>query len=163
MRILTFMLNTLHPNAFKMSAVISTVLALQTLTFIQFFLFSPFEAGFNLMATSQFLMQLAWILLILVPPALLYFRKIETSASKVGILIIAVFWPAIILFIRIQNAVSEQDLNFYYLIAYPIFIFSDIIVPIIYVVMAKNLRNIESSSSSERRQARLDETIQAPN
>ncbi len=116
----------------NLSYVISVVLVLVCLTFFGFFFNDPLQAGLSALTVTQFSSQFAWVFLVIGPPLLLSLGRWDTL-TKTVFLVTALFWPATLLLIRIVLTVQVGDPYLGYLVTYPIFIFTDILVPGLYV------------------------------
>lgn len=123
----------------QLSTIISVVLVLHTLALLPFFVFDPFVTGVSALAILQFASQIAWVLLVFMPPLVLWGLRSHYRLSRSLLLISALLWPATILLIRLAFAVMQQPVSFAYLFEYPMFVFSDIITPIIYVLVWRAL------------------------
>jgi hypothetical protein len=125
---------------FRISGIFSIVLLLMTLTFIGFFFANPFGSGFTFLGLIQAISTLGWISLIVVPPFVLYPRKDANPAKSVWFLIATLLWPASVLAIRITLLVQSGNPYLGYLVQYPLFLFSDIFVPVVYILIWRGSR-----------------------
>lgn len=129
------------------------MLLLVCLTFFGFFFNNPLQSGSNALTVTQFVSEFAWALLIVVPPLALALGKWNTF-TKTSFLIAALFWPVTLIVIRIILGIQVGNPYLGYLITYPIFIFTDILVPVMYVLIWV-LINREHRGASERRSAKV--------
>ena len=122
----------------RLSLVISVALALQILTFPTFFFLNPFSNSLSVFLTvAQIATVVGWIVILLVPPVLVALRKRLGKYFTVYLSIAALVWPAALLIVRFAVLSLTGDPAINYLFNYPIFIFSDIVVPVIYWRMAR--------------------------
>jgi hypothetical protein len=135
-------------QAAQISMLIGIVLVLMTLTFMKFFFFNPFLGGFNILGVFQFVSIIGWIALVLVPPVILNLRRTFTKNMSLILLIATFIWPAAVVLIRITLLIEVGNPYLTYLVQYPLFLFSDIVVPVIYFVIWKRLKADEGSNSA---------------
>jgi hypothetical protein len=122
----------------RLSLVISVALALQILTFPTFFFLNPFSNSLSVFLTvAQIATVVGWIVILVVPPVLVALRKRLGKYFTVYLSIAALVWPAALLIVRFAVLSLTGDPAINYLFNYPIFIFSDIVVPVIYWRMAR--------------------------
>lgn len=131
----------------KISLLISTVLILQTFTYPEFFFFSPFAYGVSSLSMLQLVSLTGWVLLISVPIIITLSEAPYNAFLRTLFLISAVLWPISLLAIRIVMLVNAQGLALEYLVNNPIFFFSDLIAPVIYLFMWKQLPRTSSKRS----------------
>jgi hypothetical protein len=146
--------NIVIKNYRDTSFVISTVLVLNTFTFLDFFFYNPFALGFTALAVAQAVSLAGWVLLIVAPPLLLTLRPTGVAASSL-FLAAALAWPVAVIAIRIVLLFQQGDVSVMYLFNFPIFIFTDIIAPIIYVLMWRSISRTTRSSKAGRRSASI--------
>lgn len=122
----------------QLSTIISGVLALQILTFPNFFFLNPFSNSLSTFLTvAQIATMVGWIVLLIAPPLLVALRQRVGERYRLYLSIAALLWPAALLLVRFAVLSLTGDPAINYLFNYPIFIFSDIAVPIIYWRMAR--------------------------
>lgn len=122
----------------RLSLIISVALALQILTFPTFFFLNPFMNSLSILLTvAQISTVVGWIVILIVPPVLVALRKRVGKHFTLYLSIAALVWPAALLLVRFAVLSLTGDPAINYLFNYPIFIFSDIIVPVIYWRMAR--------------------------
>jgi hypothetical protein len=123
----------------KLSMIISVVLLLHTLALLPFFVFNPFAAGVDAVAVLQFASQVGWIFLVVIPPVALWGMRRHYRLSRSLLLFSALLWPVSLLLVRVVFAVTQQPVSFSYLYEFPMFVFSDVITPVIYVLVWRAL------------------------
>jgi hypothetical protein len=122
----------------RLSLVISGVLVFQILTFPTFFFLNPFSNSLSVFLTvAQIATMVGWILLLIAPPVLLALRETIGKNFTLYLSIVALVWPAALLLVRFAVLSLTGDPAINYLFNYPIFMFSDIVVPILYWRMAR--------------------------
>lgn len=115
------------------SLLFSVSLFLITLTFDNYFYYLPFRFGFNLLSFLQFLTICGWILLIAAPPLFLA-SEFKWTRLKFWLFLSSVsLWTISTLFIKIYTLFSIGQIPYQYLVAFPIMIYFEWIIPILYV------------------------------
>lgn len=119
---------------FFISVVISTIFALVVLTYQSFFFINPFNALTPWLAIEQTLSMIGWVFFIFVIPLLQFFR--ERFEFLNGLTFVSwVIWPAALILIHLSLLVTTGNAFLGYLVTYPIFFFTDLIAPVIYLFM----------------------------
>lgn len=122
----------------QMSLIISGVLLLQILTFPTFFFLNPFANSLSILLTvAQVATMIGWVVLLLAPPVLIALRERVGKRFTLYLSIAALVWPAALLLVRFAVLSLTGDPAINYLFNFPIFIFSDIAVPILYWRLAR--------------------------
>lgn len=122
----------------RLSLIISGVLLLQILTFPTFFFLNPFANSLSILLTvAQVATMIGWIVLLLAPPLLIALRERVGKRFTLYLSIAALVWPAALLIVRFAVLSLTGDPAINYLFNFPIFIFSDIAVPILYWRLAR--------------------------
>lgn len=122
-------------EAFFLSLTCSVVLIFVTLMFPSFFFAPPFAAGVTALSVFQLLSTFGWIALIVIPPIVFGVPRPLTGLGSGLLLIGALLWPASVIAIRFALLSMVGNPYLGYLVQYPIFFFSDLLVPALYVVM----------------------------
>ena len=130
------------------STAFSFVLVLVILSFKDYFIFVPFKDGFSLLATLQFLTQIGILCLILCPPFFLLKESNFTVLWRTGFVICISLWTLSTLAIKLYTLINFGQIWYEYLVAYPIFLFLDWVLPGIYIWM---LIKLTSKPKSRRR------------
>ena len=119
---------------FFISVVISTIFFLVVLTYQSFFFINPFSALTPWLAIEQTLSMVGWIFFIFVVPAMQLLR--ERFPVLEGLAFVSwVIWPAALILIHLSLLVTTGNAFLGYLVTYPIFFFTDLIAPTIYLFM----------------------------
>ena len=124
---------------FFISLVISTIFMLVVLTFPSFFFINPFNALTPWLVIEQLFSMVGWIFFIFVIPVVQFFR--ERFGFLKGLAFVSwVIWPAALILIHLSLLVTTGNAFLGYLVTYPIFFFTDLIAPVIYLFMWLNHR-----------------------
>ena len=115
------------------SLVTSLVLVLMTATFPAFFFYATFANGISMLSIGQALTQVAWVALIVVPPAVAFFAQKHSKAARNVLIFGGLFWPGTLVLVHVTLAVTTGNPYLSYLLQYPIFLFSDVLLPIFLV------------------------------
>ena len=78
-----------------------------------------------------------WIVLLAAPPLLIALRERVGKRFNLFLAIAALIWPVALVLVRFAVLALTGDPAINYLFNYPIFIFSDVVVPILYWRMAR--------------------------
>jgi hypothetical protein len=122
----------------RLSVIVSAVLALQILTFPTFFFLNPLSNSLSVFLTiAQISSMVGWIVLLAAPPLLIALRERVGKRFNLFLAIAALIWPVALVLVRFAVLALTGDPAINYLFNYPIFIFSDVVVPILYWRMAR--------------------------
>jgi hypothetical protein len=123
-----------------MGAMILICFWLIVATLPDFFFINPTGADGELRRAELVLSTIGWVLLSTGAPILLFFYSAGFKGARKYLPITALWWP-LSLFIS-QSTIYIIEGSFYidYLIKFPIFIFTDIILPIFVLMLAHDLR-----------------------
>ena len=134
---------------------ISLLIGLVVLTFPRFFLFNPMAEEDPVRAIELTVSSIGWILL-LVGPATILMRYAAGSSSLIKFLPwVALIWPVSLIISHVTLFLQKETWYTGYLIQYPIFVLTDILLPIflIYlwdVLRPRDLRNRSESTAGEK-------------
>ena len=128
---------TLRPHYWPLllTLLVSLVFVLEILTFHKFFMFNPFEAGYPLVTIAQLCWFVALIVVITVPPVVILRAQKERRVAQLLFGVAAISWPVCIVLIRIAALISTGNAYMAYLVDYPIFLFTDLVIPVLYIWM----------------------------
>lgn len=119
---------------------ISLFVATVVLTFPRFFLFNPLAEGDGLRAFELSVSSFAWVLL-LFGPAVILVRYATGSSSLVSFLpFVGLLWPLSLILSHVTLYLQKGLWYTGYLIQYPIFMVTDIILPIFLIYLWDILR-----------------------
>ncbi len=117
----------------------SLVFAATILTYPEFFLFNPFDSVDPIRRFFLALTTLGWVTTLLGPLVLLSLHAVGLSKRLHLMDIFALAWPASLIINHLALLIQTHKLFIGYLGVYPIFIVTDIALPILYVLMARYL------------------------
>jgi hypothetical protein len=144
-----------------MSVLASVFVVGVVLTFPNYFFFTPFTKGFNLLALLQFLTIIGWISLIVTP--LVMFRSEEVLWSRNRFYIFSVLvslWTISTLLIKIYNF-SNFGLWFAgYLWIYKIFIVFEWLLPAFYIWLATDFLDPDDKPVKRSRPVRIMNVVE---
>ena len=119
---------------------ISLFVGLVVLTFPRFFLFNPMAEGDPVRAIELTVSSIGWILLLL-GPAIVLIRYGSGNSSLVKFLpIIGLIWPLSLIASHITLFLQKGTWYTGYLIQYPVFVLTDILLPIFLIYLWDVLR-----------------------
>jgi hypothetical protein len=119
---------------------VSALFWLVVATYPSFFFFNPFEEKDSLRATFLTVSTVGWIL-ISIGPALLFCLYALGYARALRLLpFVALVWPASLLINHISLAIQKGQWYTGYLLDYPIFIATDILLPLLLMAVWAELR-----------------------
>ena len=113
-------------------------------TFPNFFFFNPLETADPVFRVEQVISTVAWVVYATLPLLFAWVRTINSKSTQPLFLAAVGFWPLAILIIQVTMAV--RGYGFYsYLSTYPILAFTDLIVPLAFIAMAKTVYSIANN------------------
>jgi hypothetical protein len=119
---------------------LSLVIATVVLTFPRFFLFNPLAEGDGLRAFELTVSSIAWIIL-LIGPTVVLVRYAAGYSNLVRFLpFVAILWPASLIVSHITLYLQKGVWYTGYIIQYPIFVVTDIVIPIFLLYLWDILR-----------------------
>lgn len=133
---------------------ISLLFATVVLSFPRFFLFNPLAEGDALRAFELTVSSIAWILL-MIGPSVILLRYAAGHSNLISLLpFVGLLWPASLIVSHVTLYLQQGVWYTGYLIQYPIFMVTDIILPIFLVYLWDILRprytNTGATSSTGR-------------
>jgi hypothetical protein len=96
----------------------------------------------TVVGVSQVFSLVGWIVLLFTPPVIVVFRAHLGRRFSVYMTVAALVWPVAQVLEQCVSFVVTGDLARFNLVEYPIFAFSDIVVPIIYWQMARHATSL---------------------
>ena len=129
---------------FWLSGTLGAVYLFVYLTYPAFFIWNPTLSAVPILGWLQLASTLAWFTALIAPSAFWYLGENFTPAKSRGYLLVALAWPGVLIILRVYLLATTGNAGFAYLINYPIFIFTDIVAPIVYVQMWRKLRTKQS-------------------
>lgn len=113
----------------------SAVFLLIVATFPAFFLFNPSAQTNGLRLIILIFSTLAWITIALGPAVIFVLVALGQQRAIKALPYIALFWPVMLVINHLQLALSTGDAYLDYLINFPVFIITDILTPILLMVL----------------------------
>ena len=111
------------------------------LTYPEFFLFNPFDSIDPIRRIFLSLTTLGWITTLLGPLVLLALHAVGISKRLHWLDILALAWPLSLILNHVALFIQTHKLFIGYLTVYPIFIITDIALPLMYVMIARYLNH----------------------
>lgn len=133
-------------NATLTSVLLSLALVIVALYHPTFFFFFPFESGFSILGLAQMNAIAAWFLLAFGPLLILLSKAQLAGIWWVLFLVSVIAWPASVVIIHAILFIQMSNAHLDYLMMNPIFILSDIVVPLAYLLIARKLRYVVPNS-----------------
>ena len=138
----------------QLSLIVSCALVLQILTFPNFFLLDPFSNTLGkFLAGAQLAAVTGWIVLVFVPPILTALRTRIGRRFSLYLAIPASIWPSALLLVGFTHLVLTGNPDADYHVKTPIFLFSDVVVPVLYWSMARHASNLNRRALGRQRLA----------
>jgi hypothetical protein len=129
--------NRINPDL-QLSLIVSSALALHVLTFPDLFLLDLFSSPRSTILTvAQSASMVGWIVLIFAPPVLIAVRLLMWRRFSFYLTVTASILPVGLVLVRIAHSMFTGDLARNYYLSFPIFLFSDLVVPALYWSMAR--------------------------
>jgi hypothetical protein len=116
------------------SSTISGVFLLVVLTFQSFYFINPFAALTPWLAFEQLLSTIGWVLFIVAMPVVQVLHNRHRVFQSLGLISFALY-PVALILIHLSLWVTTGNAFVSYLGIYPIFFFTDLIAPTIYLFM----------------------------
>lgn len=132
-------------------AIIMLVFWLTIATFPDFFFFNPFDNSDLLRRIELTVSTIGWIISSTLIPVIFYLYSHNSKRLLNVLPFLALIWPASLVVAQLTTYIRTGDIYADYLINFPIFIFTDIAIPIIVIVVWFDLKQTEiiKLSSSE--------------
>jgi hypothetical protein len=109
-------------------------------TLPDFFFINPTGTESELRRAELVLSTIGWVLLSTGAPVLLFLYSAGFKGARKYLPITALWWPISLIISQITIYILDGAFYFDYLIKFPIFIFTDIILPIFVLMLAHDLR-----------------------
>ena len=144
-----------------LGAMIMLVFWLTIATFPKFFFFNPLHNSDQLRRVELVLSTIGWIVMSTVIPILLFFYSHGRLKLLKWLPVLATIWPASLILAQLTTFIQNGTFYLEYLINFPIFIFTDIAIPIIVLVIWFDLREPKSKLESPTPIQQTSEAIDA--
>ena len=116
--------------ATKITNVLSSIFLLSVIaTFPTFFIFNPLQFGVTMISLLQVGSTIAWIVLLFSPVFILHLKHVSKKRAIIQSSLV-LFWPVMVMLIRVFLLVSIGDPGISYLLTSPVFAVTDFILPI---------------------------------
>lgn len=132
--------NTLRYLIVTFGVFLSAVFWLVVATYPSFFLFNPMTNPSPARAVLLFLMMVAWMVLATGPLVVFCFLAAGHIRPLAALPFIGLTWPVLLIINHVSLAVVEHQWYTGYLLRFPIFIATDVLMPILIVAVWLELR-----------------------
>ncbi len=102
-------------------------------TYPQFFLFNPFASNDGWRSICLTLTSLGWVTAVIGPIVVMSLLNAGKDSALKFLPWVALLWPATLIFNHLSLLLQTQKLFLGYLVVYPVFLITDIALPILYV------------------------------
>ncbi len=127
-------------NAFiAFSAFLTAFYWLVVASYPQFFIFNPFDETWILRQAALILSLIGWVAISTVPSVVLFIYAAGSNRGLKLLPIVATIWPLSVIVNQVLLYIRDQTWYFDYLINYPIFIATDILLPALLFVLWREL------------------------
>ena len=123
-----------------LGAIIMLVFWLTIATFPDFFFFNPINNSDVLRRAELVFSTFGWIIMSTVIPFILYLYSHGRQKLLRYLPILAIVWPLSLVVAQVTTYIQTGNFYIEYLINFPIFLFTDIAIPIIVLVIWYDLR-----------------------
>ena len=110
-------------------------------TLPDFFFINPTGTDSQIRRAELVLSTIGWVLLSTGSPALLFFYSAGKKGARKFLPVTALWWPISLVISQVTVYILEGSFYLDYLIKFPIFIFTDIILPIFVMMLWHDLRD----------------------
>jgi hypothetical protein len=131
-----------------LGVIIFLVFWLVVATFPNFFFFNPTGNSDVLRRFELVLSSIGWVLMSTGAPILLFFYSSGRHKFRNFLPIMALVWPISLIISQVTTYVQTGEFYFAYLRNFPIFIFTDIALPILIMAIWYDLREIAPQNLS---------------
>ena len=141
-----------------LSGALGAVYLFVYLTYPGFFVWNPTHSVIPILGWLQLASTLAWFAALVAPVVLWYLGVSFSAAKSRSYLVASLAWPGILIILHVYLLGTTGNIGLAYLVNYPIFIFTDIIAPIIYVQMWRKFRVQKPKATLETNNFMFDAT-----
>ena len=131
-----------------LSLILSALIVLIVLSFRNFFFITPSKSS-SVLAVIQVFYFVGWVLLILLPPTLLFLVRNLNKFVRVLLMVTVLIFPAAAVADHVALAIIQGDPYLLYLVNYPIMLVANAVIPATYVVLLARLKPMESEPEPE--------------
>lgn len=129
------------------AALSTAILIAVVATYPEFFLFNPFDSGDWVRSVCLTLTSLGWLTLAVGPLVILALNASGKDSAIRFLPWVALAWPAALVINHVALLIQTHKLYVGYLAVYPIFIITDICLPLAYLAVASYVKRTRSFSS----------------
>lgn len=127
-------------NAFiAFSAFLLAFYWLVVATYPEFFIFNPLDESWPIRQASLTLSLIGWVAISTVPAVVLFFYAAGKRSGLKLLPWVAAVWPMSVVVNQVLLYIRDGVWYFDYLLNYPIFIATDVLLPILLIVLWKEL------------------------
>jgi hypothetical protein len=119
------------------------------LTFPSFFLFNPLRVMGDLRKFELVLSMIGWVGISTVAPLVMLFHATGKANWQKSLLFLALAYPVSLLFLQISSLVTTGAVYLSYLMTFPIFIVTDLLIPILVFFIWRELREVPKRKASK--------------
>lgn len=123
---------------FGVSVVLSVAALCIVLSYTNYFVFTPFQDGFNILSTLQFGTIVGWVLLVFAPPLFFFDQQPWTRVKLLLFYASVSFWTIMVTLIKIYQLLTIGQFFAGYLVSIPVLFFFEWILPVLYILIARN-------------------------
>ena len=131
-----------------LSLIFSALIILIALSFRNFFFITPNKSN-SLLAVIQVFYFVGWVLLVVLPPALLFMIRNLNTFVRVMLMVTVLIFPAAAIADHVVLAIIAGDPYLGYLASYPILLVANTIIPAMYVILLVRLKPVEPEPEPE--------------
>ncbi len=136
-------------NAFiAFSAFLTAFYWLVVASYPQFFIFNPFDETWIIRQLALILSLIGWVAISTVPSVVLFMYAAGNNRGLRLLPIVATLWPLSVVVNQVLLYIRDQVWYFDYLINYPIFIATDILLPVLLFILWRELHEYHAKHES---------------
>lgn len=121
-------------------------------TYPEFFIFNPFEESWVIRQAALLLSLLGWVAISTIPAAALLLYSVGSKRYLRLLPFAALLWPVSVVINQVLLYVRDQTWYFDYLVNFPIFIATDILLPALVLFLWSELRHENGHHAFSERQ-----------
>ncbi len=136
-------------NAFiAFSAFLTAFYWLVVASYPQFFIFNPFDETWIIRQLALILSLIGWVAISTVPSVVLFMYAAGNNRGLRLLPIVATLWPLSVVVNQVLLYIRDQVWYLDYLINYPIFIATDILLPVLLFILWRELHEYHAKHES---------------
>ena len=122
-------------------------------TYPEFFIFNPLDDTWVIRQVALSLSLISWLVISTMPALILFLYSLNWDKGIRALPLVALSWPASVVLNQIVLFVRDGIWYFDYLINYPIFIATDVLLPALLLVLWWDLRDRDGQHSAKEQLA----------